>query len=82
VQRSDPFHIDGVDVTPERCRNYRYDSEVTTVPVFDQNLKLVVQDLKDGIDVVFLYCEVIDHIGHLHGPDSEELRENVKASYS
>ena len=73
-----PFNVSGMTVVPERCLDYRFDSGVTTVPVYEENLDRALRDFSDGIEVVFLYCEVIDHTGHEFGPDSEELRCKVR----
>ena len=47
------LQADGTEVTTEKCVDYRYDSGVTTVPVFEENLAKVVADLQEGFDLVF-----------------------------
>ncbi len=46
--------------------------------VFKQNLEAAVQDLKDGFGLVMIYHDSIDYVGHIHGPDADEVNEEMK----
>jgi predicted AlkP superfamily pyrophosphatase or phosphodiesterase len=41
----------------------------------------VTSDLEDGFDIVFVYANVIDHVGHVFGPDALQVSEAVKVSH-
>ncbi len=75
-----PFNVteEGVTALPERCLPVRSDAELHTVPALADNLADAVTDLADGMDLVYVYSSVVDHTGHVYGPDSQEVRDVVK----
>ena len=48
-----PFNVSGMTVIRERCLDYRFDSGVTTVPAYKENLVRAKHDFSNGIEVVF-----------------------------
>lgn len=45
---------------------------------FRQHLDDALQNLKDDADLVQIYCEFTDYVGHQFGPESKELSEAVE----
>lgn len=76
-----PFKVDGKDVMPEKCTPYSEingynDTTVTLESAFDE----VITDIKDNAyKVAFVYYPNVDNTGHTSGPDSNELKDEIKA---
>ena len=64
------------DVLPEKC--LRYDSlDCLEIGYLAENLRHAADDLRDGFDLVMVYYGNVDEEGHMHGPDSPELYNEV-----
>ena len=65
------------DVVPEKC--FHYDNvNVLNGSLFHNNLRSAFQDLEQGFDFSIIYYCNIDNIGHLQGPDSEEIGKEIE----
>ncbi len=67
-----------LEVLPERCEPYRDEIGLIGMDMFSSILDDIHRDLRDGIEVVFAYTEVVDATGHRHGPDSSEIWDIVR----
>ncbi len=78
-----PAEIDDIPVLPEFCEPYRANiDKIIDIERFSEVLDEVVDDLVLGRDVVFAYTEAIDALGHVYGPDSQEVIEAVRTADS
>ncbi|CAG7821731.1 unnamed protein product [Allacma fusca] len=58
-------------LTPEECSGY---SSAGGVQSINKTLSVGLEKLRDGFDLVMLYGEEIDNLGHKYGPDSYEMQ--------
>ena len=72
-----PFTVNNVTAIPEFCLPYRAGVGLNFIDKLEGTLAGVVEDLKDGIEVVFAYTCGIDEWGHLFGPESNLIRNGV-----
>lgn len=63
-------------VLPEKCRPYD-NFECLRLDLFGQNLRSASADLRDGFDLAMVYYGNVDEVGHLRGPDSQALEEEL-----
>ena len=63
-------------ILPEKCIPFDF---VTAMDFdkFQANLQEALADLKSGFEVIFVYYGKVDKLGHIHGPDSSEVIEEI-----
>lgn len=49
-----------------------------SMALFDSNLASAAQDLAGGFGLAMVYYKNVDHLGHLYGPESEEIEREVQ----
>ena len=59
-------------LAPEKCIPYNTMDPVTKSN-FVESLDSACEDLKNGIDFSVVYTDMMDHVGHMHGPDSPKV---------
>ena len=74
------FKIGEEIVMPKYCEQYNNTNTHTdTVETFETALNASFEDIKKNeIDVAFVYYPNIDNLGHKFGPDSDEIKREVK----
>ena len=65
---------------PKKCQQYNnVNTNTDTVETFETALNASFEDIKKNeIDVAFVYYPNIDNLGHKFGPDSDEIKSEVK----
>lgn len=64
-------------IVPEKCISHN-NHESVKLSVFKTYLNDSLTDLKNGFDFSMVYYQNIDTIGHDHGPDSDEIKHEIK----
>ncbi|XP_042889441.1 glycerophosphocholine cholinephosphodiesterase ENPP6-like [Penaeus japonicus] len=66
------------NVLPKYCTPYEHVAD--TIQVLLSNLNRGVEMIhQEGYKLIMVYVELIDIVGHLHGPDSSEVKEALKS---
>ena len=63
-------------ILPEKCTPYG-NVKTLSPKLFEENLAAAAEDLRDGFDVTFVYFCGVDDMGHIHGPESQEVRDSI-----
>ena len=65
---------------PKYCQEYNnFNTHNDTIHDFDNALNDSLDKIiNNDIDVAFVYYPKIDNLGHAYGPDSEEIRSEIK----
>lgn len=64
-------------VRPAKCTHYD-NVNVLDIELFARNLNESVQDLQQGFNASFIYYCNVDQIGHIDGPDSPKIAEEIQ----
>lgn len=70
-------HIKFEGVVPEKCVTYD-NYRCLELDLFKTYLDNTLEDLKNGFDLAMVYYGNIDQVGHDFGPDTEELKEEIR----
>ncbi|CAG7834714.1 unnamed protein product [Allacma fusca] len=62
-------------ILPEEAMGYE---DAPGVDAIENTLGIGIEKLLEGFDLVMLYGEHIDNVGHAHGPDSVEIKTAVR----
>ncbi len=65
-------------VLPEKCSPYDL-LPCLSINAFGDNLDQAAQDLRDGFDLTMVYYGNVDEMGHIHGPESAQVDDEVMA---
>ena len=74
------FKIGEEIVMPKYCEQYNnINTHTDNVTTFETALNGAFENItKNEIDVAFVYYPNVDNLGHKYGPDSEEIKSEVK----
>ncbi len=65
------------EILPDKCVPYDNDA-CLELQLFRAHLAQAVVDLKSGYGLTMVYYSNVDEVGHRSGPDSLELREEIR----
>jgi predicted AlkP superfamily pyrophosphatase or phosphodiesterase len=75
-----PFNIDDQEILPLKCEpNLKSDGFHSSNETLKEAFKEALDSFKnDTIDAAFIYYPNIDHLGHDHGPNSIEIKDEIE----